>query len=281
MQQCIVSQGHIPYFDCQGNLTYEQKTDLMSMSILHLRKFNPDAYIILSGHGYTLERAALDCCDFVYWESKCRPLNAHGYPTNNPAQFTFVSKGVEHAKSKGFDYILKTRTDCIMNIPNIYSHCINIINMEEKDFLLTQQTGSDGSSNYIGDCFMFGPIDKMSYLWHEKNPIKHQGGLMNTAAHFAEIYLGERQNPWKDFVKKHASFRDVINLGIIDLRWNYNSLMEQYGQKMRDRILNNKLEDINQYHWGRANGWHIFNENGEMIINSNPSFWSEKEFYNG
>jgi len=277
-KQCIISQGHIPEFDVQGNLSYVDKQELMSLSILHLRKYNPNAYIILSGHGYSLTREALDVCDWVYWEPKCRPLDPHGYPIGIPAQFPFVSKGLEHARKKYFRHVLKTRTDCIISIPEIYKYCVDIINLEETNFLFTQQTGSDGSSHYLGDCFMFGPIDQMCCLWNEKNPVIHHGGLMNTAAYFAKLYPNEIHVPWKNFIRRYAAFRDVINLGFVDLRWSWNSLKEKYGDGLRNIILDNQL-CIGEYHWGRYPGWHIFDDHGSMIKKSIPAFWSEDDFY--
>lgn len=262
---CIISQVHIPDFDVQGNLTFNQKTQLVDHGLRHLRRFNTDSYIILSGHGHRPRYT--EVCNFVYWEDKCRPLNEHGYVEGMPAQFPFVSKAIKQAKKEGHTYCLKTRGDCVIGIPGISDYCHKILTAENKPLLITQQTGDDR----MGDCFMYGEIDLMDKIWDENNPVHNPDGLQNTAINFRNA-VDDHTTPWFDLVKKYCAFRDVDTLKFMCLRWNYHKLTKEW---------NNILEvdfDYAKYHWGKANGWHAFNKDRTMR-SSADYFWCASQFY--
>ena len=110
---CIVSQVHIPEDDVQGKLSCSEKTSLVENSISHLRKYNSDSYIILCGHGFYPTSKTISKCNQFIWEYPCRKLNSEGLVEGMPAQYHFVSLGIQAAKRAGFKRILKTRTDCI------------------------------------------------------------------------------------------------------------------------------------------------------------------------
>ena len=275
MNNAIVSQVHI---DVQGSLRKEIKVRLVELSLRHLRLYNKDSYIIFTGHGYKPSSSVLDLCDYVYWEDKCRDLNPNGTIKNMPAQYFFVGKGIEHAFYKGFKRILKTRCDCIVNIPNINEYCSNIIDSENKTILLTQQTGC----GRVGDCFMYGDSDKLFYLWNPYRPPSFNDGLIHTGIRYAQTYnkkYTQDQNKWLTIMRQTCSFRNINNLGLIDLRWNFNNLLSKYKNKIDDIILNNKL-DINEYHWGKTNGWLSFNNKQSIINAPYYSMIDEKLFYN-
>ncbi len=158
--------------------------------------------------------------------------------------------------------MLKTRTDCIVGIPNITQWCEDILQEENKRLLLTQQTG-DG---VVGDCFMYGDIDIMDKVWHESNPVHHPDGLINTAYHLRQLFP---DGDWKEMLQEIAAFRDVVDIEFGCLRWNYSRLPEIFDADF----------DVNSIHWGKANNWHRFSDAGQMVINCNPKFWSKKDFY--
>lgn len=269
--KCIVTQGHIPEFDVQGNLNPEQKQDVFDLSIRHLRYNNPDAFIIVTGHG--ARPRELDLADAVVWRDDCYPVGPGGYLLNMPAQFVSVHAGLEIAIEKGFERVLKTRLDCLIGREDAVQWSEDILQKEDKTMLLTQQTGSWR----IGDCFMYGDLDKLDKTWHKDNPIYNADGLINTAMYFSKAY--EFTNDWNTSLRKHVAFRDVIDIPFADLRWNYHSLVNDYGwDEVVESVMNDTM-DLRDIHWGKINGWHEFDNDGNMTKTYSPLFWSRKEFY--
>jgi hypothetical protein len=282
---CIVVQGHIPSYDVQGSLTASEKLIMAGLSLRHLRKQNPDAYIILTGHGdYPVfpDGIVNEC----YWEPQCRPLDGNGYVAGMPAQYWFISEGVERAMKAGFNRLIKTRLDCVIGIPNIADHCEAILQKEGKKLLLTQQTGWNMR---CGDCFLYGNADIIDDIFWKNNSVFNQDGLLNTG-HWAfnalirehpccgddAEWLPDRdKDGWRSLLTSFCSFRDTINLQFADLRWNWNSLREQHGDGIEDYILNRF--DYRRYAWG--NQWHRFDDRGNMIYRYLDDLISEKEFY--
>lgn len=266
---CIVSQVHIPDFDVQGNLTASQKVKLVSYAIEHLRKFNPNSYIIITGHGHRPPN--LDTCDDYYWEEPCLPLDEHGYVRGMPAQFQFVSRGLERALEKGYTRVLKTRGDCLIGIPNITHHCNRILEEEKTQLLITQQTGLER----MGDCFMYGDLKLLHSIWHHSNEVHNLDGLQNTAINFRNA-VGNHLVKWLKLIRTYCSFRDVNKLKFTCLRWNFHNLKE-LTPPISDQLLDPKF-DFDSYHWGRTTGWHYFDADGNM---SGSASWlySEKQFY--
>ena len=275
---CIVSQVHIPDFDVQGSLESWQKIKLVNLSIRSLRAANPDAYIIFTGHGHRPSEAALSLCDHVYWEDECRPIDRSGYLVGMPAQFFFVSKGIKHAAEKGFDHVLKTRGDCVIGVPNIVDVCRDIMLGEEKRMVITQQTGRSPHEKYsLGDCFIFGETDLMNRTWDMDNPVYSGNGLENTGFNYAKA-MGRLDDDWNAVLRDTAAFRDLIKFKFTCLRWNFHGLLERGWDDVVRGILDLSF-DFENYHWGKANGWHGWDDDLNMTLNENKGFFSEKEFY--
>lgn len=263
---CIVSQVHIPDFDPQGSLTSEQKLRIVEFGLEHLRAFNPNSYIIMTGHGHRPRNLSL--CDFHDWNDTPEPLNEHGYVVGMPAQYKYVHKGLQHAFDRGFDRCLKTRGDCIIGIPNITEHCHQILG--GKTMLITQQTGVER----MGDCFMFGDTVPMWATWHADNPVVcAHDGLQNTAANYRKA-IGRPTDDWKSLLRETCEFRDVDLLKFTCLRWNYRQL-DELSESTRRKLLDPSFP-FDKYHWGKANNWHHFDANRNM---SKSIYWSQKEFY--
>lgn len=269
---CIVSQTHIGDHDVQGGLNAEEKKCIVALSIAHLRKWNPNAYIILTGHGHRPDQHTLDLCNHVYWEDKLRPMNSSGFVEGMPAQFFFVSKGIQHAIEQGFHRLLKTRTDCVIGIPEITKHCNDIIDSKSKRMLLTQQTG-DG---FMGDCFMYGDINLLDKTWDMNNPVLHSDGLVNTAKNYAKCFP-DYDGDWRALLKRTIAMRDVIDLKFSCLRHNYRRF-EHIWLQISDAIMKNEII-FEDFHWGKTNGLHKFPGDGNMTSGYNQSLWSKKEFY--
>ncbi len=288
---CIISQVHIPDYDPQGNLYPEQKKKLIDLSIKHLRKNNSRSYIVLIGHGHRPFKSTLDQCDYFDW-GEAHPMDDGGTLINNPAQFTYVSKGIKHAIKKGYNYCIKTRGDSLIGLPNIVSYCHEQIEKENKNILLTQQTGN--TLYKMGDCFMYGKIELLDSIWDMNNPVFHMDGLRNTGANFIKYFTGQHPPKnfnssrklyldmnWEQLLRKKVSFRDIYKIKFCDLRWNYHDLEKQGWDYVTNSILKNKF-NLNNILWGRKNEWHIFCENGNLVYRASMNAWvyCEKTFYN-
>ena len=267
---CIITQGHIGPKDPQGGLTDVQKREAFNLTIRHLRVCNPDAYIILTGHG--LRPDAVDVCDFVYWEDQLRPMDGRGCVANMPAQFFFVHVGLEEAMKKGFDRCLKTRTDSLIGRTNITHWCEDILQEEDRVMLLTQQTG-DGR---IGDCFMYGDTELLYRTWHKDNKVHHHDGLINTAINFGNCFP-DRPEDWKMFLQGVISFRDVIDIPYSCLRYYYHELEENW-EEVQEAVLNNTFDFVN-YAWGKYRRWHLFDEDHNMTHRYLRELYCRNEFY--
>jgi len=287
---CIVSQVHIPSWDPQGNLLPAQKKKLVDLSISHLRKYNPGAYIILVGHGQEPLQNTLQQCDYYDW-SDSHPIDSGGTLINNPAQFTYVSKGIKHALEAGFDYCVKTRGDSLIGRPNIVEYCHNVLVEENKNILLTQQTGN--SLYKMGDCFMYGEIKMLDSIWDMNNPVFHIDGLRNTGANFVKYFTGH--HPPKDFdsnlqlhdglnwvqlLKSKISFRDLYKIKFCDFRWNYHDLCNIGWQNVYSQIIEQSF-NLDSILWGRKNNWHVFDKDGNLKYQHPICSWSycEETFY--
>ena len=286
---CIVSQIHIPDYDPQGSLSAADKKEIVDTNIFHLRKYNPDSYIILVGHGHRPYDKTLKMCDHYIWEP-LYPLDAGGSVISMPAQYKSVSKGIKHAKENGYEYCLKTRGDSIVSKPKIVKFCHDILVKEEKKILLTQQTGF--SLYKFGDCFMYGEMSLIDSIWDLNNSPFHADGLRHTGASFVKHFTGQfppsqysdsqvlhNGDNWNDMLRRYSSFRDISTLGFCDLRHNFNKLKSDWDNN-KNKILDNTF-NFKQLWWGVANGWHRFDEDGKFLGNGNICSWSynEDKFY--
>lgn len=268
----IVSQVHIPKHDVQGNLPEQDKKRLVNLGILNLRLNNPDSYICFTGHGLRPDNKCLDLCDFVYWNEKYESLTPGGLVVNQPAQFKYVHVGIEHALSRGYDRLLKTRGDSLILRKNITQFCQKILQKENKKMLLTQQTTKEGRR--IGDCFMFGNCDILDKTWHRSNNVVNMDGLYHIGHHFGKCF---NNGNWYQMLKDNTSFRDTNSLRFVDLRWNYHKICSEIGWETFAEQVKNNEADYQKFQWGTQ--WHYIDENGNMTHRYLHDLFSEKEFY--
>ena len=278
MKDCIVLQTHIDTHDAQGNLDVNQRKFIVDLSIRQLRHYNKNAYIIVSGHGVVKpSKEVINMCDYFTWEDIASQMD-NGQVKGMPAQYYYVSKGIKHAKENGFTHVLKTRGDTMIGVINILDLCKNIINKEKTKLLVTQQTGWENFK--MGDCFMYGEIDLMDKIWDMYNKVLNLDGLANTGMHFVEYFNKDITiNNFVDLLKKNCSFRNIITLKFACLRWNYSQLESMGWSDIMNQIYDFTF-DFNSIHWGRINNWHQFDSEGNMIISSQPFYYSEKTYYN-
>ena len=286
---CIVTQIHIPDFDPQGSLSLEDKKEIVDTNVKNLRQNNPSAYIILVGHGHEPYVSTKSVCDEVIWED-LHPIDGGGTVIGMPAQYKSVYLGIQKAYDKGFEYCLKTRGDSVIARNNIVTYCHDILQKENKKLLLTQQTGK--MFYKFGDCFMYGHIDLLMSIWNKHNEPFHAYGLIHTGASFIKHFTGvfppqsysdaplyEGKN-WNDLLRENCSIRDIGDIGFCDLRWNYNHLKKDW-DSTKDRIINLQY-DFEKIYWGRTNGWHMFDAEGNTTAHGPMCNWAytRKEFYN-
>jgi hypothetical protein len=269
----IYIQGHIPNWDPQGNLTAEQKHEMFSLSLKHIRTMNPNSYIALVGHG-DIKPDNCYMMDWVHWD-KAWPIDAGGLVVGQPAQYRWLGIGADHLRDQGFDYCLKTRLDSLIGRPNITNWCQDIVESEEKDCLITQMTGEPG---FLGDCFFYGNINLLHHMWNPNNRFVHSDGLVQTAHFFRDYY--KSGDPWKQLLKEKCAFRDLWEIPFMDMRWTFHSLnakRSNWKQEVFDDY--NSTSIYRDYLWGRANGWHVFDDQGKMISTSRSEMWSKEQFY--
>ena len=106
MQQCILL-SHVYIRDRE-----QDKIDKVEFALKHWRKYNPDAYIVVTGHG--VQPDIRKYCDHIIWPEQIiqKDINV-GHPH-------LVSLGLEYIEQKGFEYVLKSRCDTVHNIKNIF-----------------------------------------------------------------------------------------------------------------------------------------------------------------
>jgi len=286
--QCVVVQVHIPPFDPIGELNADQKRQIVKLSIQHFRKWNPETYIILIGHGELPDRSTVELCDYFSWEP-LREMTPKGLVRDMPAQFVFVSKGIKHARQLGFTHCLKTRGDSLIGRPHIIDECHRIISDEGTKILLTQFTGP---ANYrMGDCFMYGEIDLLDGIWDMEGPVLFEGdGEINTGMRFVMHLIGSPPPPfdpstklykhlnWDLLVRKVASYRDVYWIQFIDLRREYHNLHRWPWSKDLSRLLDGSYPS-HKVLWGRRNKWCVFDRQGRVVRADHRPCFFESSFY--
>ena len=279
---CIVSQVHIPPYDPQKKI--------LDLTIRHTRQNNPSTYLVLVGHGEAPLKTTTEVCDHIIWEPGY-PQDSGGTIIGMPAQYKSVSKGIEHAASQGYDYCIKTRGDSLIDKEGIVSHMASVLEDESKKIVLTQQTGN--SLYKFGDCLMYGEMPLLQEIWNSENPPFHADGLRHTGASFVKYFRGNHPPQdyragvvlaegldWNGLLRKYAAFRDIFNLGFVDLRWNYHAIASRGWERTSEEIMSGDF-DLFHYLWGQSNGWHVFDRSGKLVSKAGICSWiyTEEEFY--
>jgi len=221
------------------------KLDCIRFALQHWKAYNPEAYIIVTGHG--LMPNIVEYCDYLYWPNAIieKDINV-GHPH-------LVSKGLQHALQKGFNKLLKSRADTIHSIPNITQHCRNLLG--DKKMLVTQQTRIDKPE--MGDLFLYGDTELMAKSFDEDNWYPTKTGITSLAKNFL-LHSGETD--WHTACVKHMSFVDIFNIKWIDFRKNWQELKSKQADLMQ-----NTLAKEHKYYWGAMEKWHVWDDVGNLI----------------
>mgnify|MGYP001184522833 CR=1 FL=1 len=222
------------------------KLDAVNFALQHWRTYNPEAYIIVTGHGLKPDIEAY--CNHMYWPAQIieEEINV-GHPQ-------LVNIGLEHASERGFKKILKSRADTIHSITNINSYCDNLLGI--KKLLVTQQTSIHRTE--MGDLFIYGDTDTMKKSFNLNNWHPTKTGLTKLAENFL-AHCDE--DTWHEACVKNLAFVDIYNIRWIDFRKNWSTLKER-----KKDMLHNNLVDEHLFYWGAMEKWHVWDRDGNMIF---------------
>lgn len=236
------------------------KLKYIEFSVMHYKQNNPDAYIILTGHGL-IPKKAKKYCDFFYWEEN---LDLDEIGKGHPK---FVNIGIDHAINKGFKYLLKSRADSVCLIPNIFDWCEK--QLKKKKYLVTQQSFREPPR--LGDLFIFGELNFFKKCWDTTNWYEFKSGLEPHANNF--IGLSNSDN-LVDAIKDKGVFVDIYRLKWICFRGpgNWNILKTK-----KKQIIRNNLISFEKYLWGTAENWHEWDSDGNLIKSFDKELITEKE----
>ncbi len=235
------------------------KLPMIEFSIEHFRKNNPNAYIILSGHGV---KPNTSLCDYVLWEDKIDESElGMGHPRMS-------YNAINHALSKGINLTLKTTSYSLClyeNVCEVYEKFLN-----NKKLIITQET--EFISKKIGDLFMFGDLNflKKCYDLNKWNNSGKNG--LESFGKIVDYTFNQEMLTWPNLLRKYFTFENIFILKWIDLRVHWHKDLKF----KKDKLLINNLENYNQYLWGHSNGKNLkFDTSGNLISNGSIN-WVKK-----
>ncbi len=235
----------------------------MEKTVDIFRKLNPGAYIILTGHGVPLPSSLEDKVDYSYWEPTIR---SEQFGSGHPF---FVRHAYLHAQEQGFTHAFKSRADCPSLLANVCSELHQILSDEGTEMVVTDMTSF--KNLFIGDLFVYGPLDVLLKSWDTDRWDCNHGGLQNYANIWMEDHGYPRNNLsnlspphwWRKLLVDTVSFRVVEEMKCINL--------EDFWGELRNVDVE-QIQDTDRYAWGaRWNYPHQLNT---------AEFYEEKDKYN-
>jgi hypothetical protein len=225
--------------------TETYKIEIVDFVINHFRIHNPDTYIIITGHGIRPQN--LHLVDYYYWSDQIIESEINlGHPF-------LVNKGIDHAISKGFKKMCKTRADGVHLISNLINFCES--KLKNKNLLITQQTKF--SKPEMGDLFLYGDLLFLKKCWNIDTWYPTDTGLKSLANNFIQACP---EHSWISKLKSNCEFIDIYNLKWIDFRANFDLF-----KLKKIQILNNDLDDFYNFLWGTQENWHRFDRDGSLV----------------
>tara|TARA_R100000908_G_C3749246_1_gene144064 strand:+ start:555 stop:1322 length:768 start_codon:yes stop_codon:yes gene_type:complete len=233
----------------------EYKQDIIKKTVDTFKQLNPDAYIILTGHGVQPIDSIRENVNFIHWEDLIKESEIDcGHPY-------FVSIAYEHAITKGFTHAFKSRADCPSIIPNICDSMHSILIEEDTKMVVTEMTSL--KKLFIGDLFIYGDLNPLLCSWSRWD--NNHSGLQNFANNWMEDHNLERNdltdlNPpdhWKKLVFKTISFRDMKDFGCINVA--------DFWHVLKDVKLT-RVKNWKNFLWGVKPGYAIQNTREEFYL---------------
>ena len=225
----------------------KEKLEAVEFAVKHWGEHNPEAFIIITGHG--LRPNNLDqYCNYLIWEDKIIEKELHmGHPY-------LVSKGLEVAEKKGFRNILKSRADTIHTVRNVFDYAKSLL-PDNRKMLVTQQTSLHEQK--LGDLFLYGSTALMQQMFNIETWYPTKTGLTSLANNF--FALCEEDN-WRDACLNNLQLVDICRLKWIDFRSNWQELKHK-----KHEMLCNNLSNEHDYYWGVKEKWHVWDTQGNLI----------------
>ena len=235
----------------------QEKIDQLKFSTAHYRKHNPDAYIILVGHG--ISPNVDNECDRLIWYNE---INRDDIGVGHPH---LTNVGLEHATEMGFTHVCKQRADGIHLKNNILEYCEQSLETDKK-ILTTQETSFQ--KKHMGDLFIYGEIEFLKKCYEISTWYPTSTGLISLANNFQNSCP---ENDWVSCLKNNCSFKDTFSLRWIDLRQNWQHLKYDL-----DNLMLNALKDFHKYIW--SDGKYDWSKRGKLLRNEFP-VETEKTWY--
>ena len=237
MQQCILL-SHV--FIRNGE---KDKIDKVEFALKHWRMYNPDAHIVVTGHG--VKPNIEQYCDHIIWPTQIiqKDINV-GHPH-------LVSKGLAYIEQKGYEYVLKSRCDTVHNLKNIFVFAQE--KLDNKKMLVTQSTSL--TQQVLGDLFLFSSVDLMKSIFNVYTWYPTKTGLTSLANKFLAQC---DQSLWQDACLHNLQLIDICKVKWIDFRSNWDILKNH-----QQELLDGSLANPHKYYWGVKENWHVWNERDE------------------
>tara|TARA_R110002020_G_C16281701_1_gene771871 strand:- start:413 stop:1177 length:765 start_codon:yes stop_codon:yes gene_type:complete len=193
----------------------EYKIKIVEKTVDTFTRLNPDAYIILTGHGLQPNVETKNKVNFLHWKDK---IIEEDIDSGHPH---LVHLGYEHAREMGFTHAFKSRADCPSIVPDICNFMHNILKKERTEIVVTEMTSL--KKLFIGDLFIYGKLNPLIKAWSRWD-CSHSG-LQNFANNWMEDHNLARNSLtnldpptyWKKLVFETMSFRDMKDFGCINI----------------------------------------------------------------
>jgi len=257
----------------------------LELSVEYCRLLNPNEYIIISGMGpIKPTKKTIDLCDKLIWEDEVSEVVGNGFPK-------MISRGLQHAKDKKYKHVFKFRGDAIILNKKCAEECLSVINSENKDLLITQESAYkffDGRTMHnhywVGDMVLLGKTDLLLEMFNPDSWVTHLNGMVVSGNYSLGLNLikcrncGEGEN-WISFLRKNCSFRDAPFFRWVDLRHNYKEIdiFKNLLEELKSTGSFRDSFDLSKYFWGVSHGAHKFDEFGNGIPAGDWIY--KKEFY--
>ena len=232
--------------------------DLAIQYFLLLRTLNPEADIIVSGHGERLSKDATNVVDHIFWsEIFLRSEMGIGHP------FT-TYKAVKTLGHK-YEYIFKTK---IFNLPlhqNICNLCEELLLESKKFFIFTQQTSLRNKK--LGDLFIFSKVSDFLNVWDPHLWYPTCSGMRSLANIFHSKYLIKDSDSFIDVFRKHCIHINLPLLRIIDCSYLSPIFLQNLISKSSCPVAE-IFPDMHNFFWGHAQGYNIFDKDMRMVSNT-------------
>tara|TARA_Y100001973_G_C5202196_1_gene338717 strand:- start:2024 stop:2785 length:762 start_codon:yes stop_codon:yes gene_type:complete len=251
MKQCIILSHQFILPNNSLNNKYgfaaswgdEWKLKVFDFCIRHFRTNNPEAYLIVTGHGLKPLQSSLELVDWYYWPDRIisGEIN-YGHPF-------LVSKGIQHAIDNKIEYVCKTRLDTVNLISDLCKHCHSVLLQSGKRILNTHYNKLTYS---MMDLFNYAKsIDLIKLYNHDHWRVPWiPDGTGPVARNYIQLILNKKITfpfdplRWNEMANLDVVYKTPNDLKWIDLRKNHTVL-----DSIKKELLDNNFIKCKPYVW--------------------------------